>query len=107
MGNKALTAALYRPGVRRAQFDKAGQCGEEAKPGAHTSMHIPSTSRATKEPFPDLKGPLRVGRERSPLEPNSCGFCKAALVHQRSTTSLSCSDPPPCSWTDLFPLLPR
>lgn len=41
VGNKALTAALHRPGVRRAQLDKVGQCEEEAHAGGPFQQGIP------------------------------------------------------------------
>lgn len=89
VGSKALTAALHRPGVRRAQLDKVGQCGEEAHAGGPFQQAYPQGSH-TGESFPGLKGPLRVGRERSPLElwlfpglpfiqnPHSCGFLQGS-----------------------------
>lgn len=109
MGNKALTAALHRPRVRRAQLDKVGQCGEKAQAGGPFQQPHPQHPQGshTRESLLGLKGPLRVGRKRSPLEPwlfpglpfienlHPCGFCKAVLLHQRSLIFLSCLSPPP------------
>lgn len=70
VGNKALTAALHRPRVRRAQLDNVGQCGEEAQAGGPFQQPHPQHPQGshTRESFLGLKGPLSVGRKRSPLE---------------------------------------